>query len=118
MNSAHNGIDYAYTTAEVIDMVNDAIDDCDPNPTKNELAENNELEGGELGGQLYCTEVVAGYASTWPDFNNDGFVNGADMSILLSNWGPYTGPCDLHQNNKINNKDVVIMTYLLSICGD
>jgi hypothetical protein len=113
LNSAHNDLDYAFTTAEVIAMTNAAIDNCNPNPTKDQFAQNNELGGGSLGGQLFCDNLVAGFGSTWPDFNNDGVIDGADMSHLLDNWGPYTGPADLHKNNKINNKDVVIMYFLL-----
>ena len=117
LNSAHNAVDYIYTTQQVIDMTNQAIDSCNPNPTKSLFAEQNELGGGPLGGQLFCENLVAGYGSTWPDFDGDGVVNGSDMSILLSHWGPYSGPCDLHQNNKINNKDVLIMVYLLELYG-
>ena len=28
------------------------------------------------------------------DLNDDGFVNGADLAILLAAWGPCSGPCD------------------------
>lgn len=118
LNSAHNSIDYLYSTSEVIAMTNQAMASCNPEPTKNLFEAQNELGGGSLGGQLFCTSVLAGYGSAWPDFNNDGRINGQDMSILLSHWGPYSGPCDLHKNNKINNKDVVIMTYLLSLYSE
>jgi hypothetical protein len=97
-------IDYAFSTQEVIDMVNEAIATCNPGPAHALLAENNELEGGSLGGQSFCTDLNLdggvnqhdlnimlgnwGHAGVG-DVNNDGIVGPADLSVLLSNWGSF-----------------------------
>jgi hypothetical protein len=99
-----NILDYAFSTQEVINMVNNAIATCNPGPAHADLAENNELEGGSIGGQSFCTDLnldggvnqhdLTIMLGNWGnsgtgDVNNDGIVGPADLSLLLSNWGSF-----------------------------
>jgi hypothetical protein len=51
------------------------------------------------------------------DLNGDGVVDGADLLILLSEWGPCTGDCDADLNNDdvVDGADLLI---LLSAWGE
>jgi hypothetical protein len=53
------------------------------------------------------------------DFNVDGQVNGADLSLVLSNWGPCTGPCpyDLNGDGVINGSDLASVLSSWGPCG-
>ncbi|MBX3356016.1 MAG: hypothetical protein KF724_10005 [Phycisphaeraceae bacterium] len=42
------------------------------------------------------------------DLNNDGFVNGADLAIILGAWGT-TGPGDLNNDGVVNGADIAIV---------
>jgi len=45
-----------------------------------------------------------------PDLNNDGVVNGADLALLLGQWGPSTGTCaDLNFDGAVNGADLAIL---------
>jgi hypothetical protein len=90
-------LDYAFSTAEVIAMVNNAIATCQTQPAHGDLADNNELEGGSIGGQSFCT-----------DLNLDGAVNNNDLTILLNNWGR-SGMGDIDNNGVVGTNDVSIL---------
>jgi len=69
---------------------------------------------GEPGGAAVFTFTVARPA----DLNGDGVVNGADISFILSAWGPcpIPGPCpeDLNGDGAVNGADI---TFVLSDWG-
>ena len=54
-----------------------------------------------------------------PDLNLDGTVNGADLGLLLSNWGPCTGSCIYDQNadGMINGADLGLLLSSWGPCG-
>lgn len=112
LNSAHPQVDYAFDTALVISKVNMAIANCNPGPTKNELAAENELEGGPLGGQCYCANPCPGAgqgAAMNADLTGDGKVNMADLHYLLSKWGTRDHLADLDRNGKVGSNDMTIL---------
>jgi hypothetical protein len=78
-------------------MVNNAIATCQTQPAHGDLADNNELEGGSIGGQSFCT-----------DLNLDGAVNNNDLTILLNNWGR-SGMGDIDNNGVVGTNDVSIL---------
>ena len=41
-----------------------------------------------------------------PDINGDGSVDGADLAILLSNWGAIGGPADINHDQAVNGMDL------------
>ncbi|MBX3355005.1 MAG: hypothetical protein KF724_04830 [Phycisphaeraceae bacterium] len=49
-------------------------------------------------------------ASCSPDLNGDGVVNGADLAILLGQWGSSNGGCaDLNSDGVVNGSDIAIL---------
>jgi len=44
------------------------------------------------------------------DLNGDGFVNGADLAILLGSWGPCAGcPADINGDGVVDGADIAIV---------
>lgn len=43
------------------------------------------------------------------DFNNDGEVNAADLSILLSHWGEVNAAFDLNASNRVDSGDLTVL---------
>jgi hypothetical protein len=54
-----------------------------------------------------------------PDLNLDGVVNGADLGLLLSNWGPCAATCTYDQNadGVINGADLGLLLSSWGACG-
>ncbi len=50
------------------------------------------------------------FAINLADINNDGFVNGADLSMLIGNWGG-SGIGDINGSGTVDGFD---LTYVLS----
>lgn len=51
------------------------------------------------------------------DISNDGMVNGADLAILLAQWGPNPGsPSDIDMNGVVNGNDLAIFLTLWGPC--
>lgn len=48
------------------------------------------------------------------DFNNDGAINGSDLSLLLSAWGLTHSPANLDGNGRVGGSD---LAYLFSAWG-
>ena len=44
-----------------------------------------------------------------PDINGDGFVNGADLAAILSNWGGSDWASDLNDDGIVNGTDLGVM---------
>jgi len=45
-----------------------------------------------------------------PDLNGDGVVNGADLALVLGQWGPSKGTCaDLNSDGVVNGADLAIL---------
>jgi hypothetical protein len=65
----------------------------------------------DLGGNTICDCVG--------DLTLDGFVNGADLGILLASWGPCTGSCasDLNRDGVVNGADLGILLSAWGLCG-
>lgn len=51
------------------------------------------------------------------DFNKDGFVNGADLGILLGGWGPGGGEFDLSADGMVDGADLGMLLALWGPCG-
>lgn len=66
----------------------------------------------DLYGQNLRTDGTLGVESIVGDLNNDGVVNGADLTILLGSWGPCPpkGDCvaDLNDDGVVNGADLTI----------
>ena len=43
------------------------------------------------------------------DLNGDGFVNGADLAVLLANWGALGSEADLTQDGIVNGADLAML---------
>ena len=65
----------------------------------------------DLGGNTICD--CAG------DLNIDGVVNGADLGLMLSSWGPCGSNCnsDLNSDNVVNGADLGLLLSAWGICG-
>ncbi|MCH2160455.1 MAG: hypothetical protein MK085_01140 [Phycisphaerales bacterium] len=67
---------------------------------------------GETTHQLVLTlEVEVGAAGDPADINGDGLVNGADLGLLLSSWGPCPPPCpaDINGDGAVNGADLGLL---------
>jgi len=73
----------------------------------------------KVGTQLLNFMLGSPYSRVWframkpSDFNGDGVVDGADLSTLLSAWGPCDAPpycdADLDWNGIVNGSDLGIL---------
>jgi len=67
----------------------------------------------DIQGQNIRSDGTLGVEAIPGDLNNDGEVNGADLSILLSAWGacPPKGDCpaDLNDDGEVNGADLAIL---------
>ncbi len=65
------------------------------------------------GAVTYSTIVPSGPPPVPGDLNGDGFVNGADLAILLGCWGEVTDstcvPSDLNQDGLVNGADLATL---------
>ena len=66
----------------------------------------------DLGGNTVC--------DCTGDFTLDGVVNGADLGLLLSNWGPCGANCpyDLDGNGVVNGADLGLVLSNWGGCGN
>ena len=64
-----------------------------------------------LGGNTICDCVS--------DLNLDGVVNGADMGLMLSSWGPCGTNCpyDLNTDGQVNGADLGVLLSAWGTCG-
>ena len=65
----------------------------------------------DLGGNTVCDCVG--------DLNVDGVVNGADLGLMLSSWGPCGANCpyDLNADGQINGADLGLVLSAWGVCG-
>ncbi|NBQ14466.1 MAG: hypothetical protein EBU31_07610, partial [Proteobacteria bacterium] len=65
----------------------------------------------DLGGNTICDCVG--------DLNVDGVVNGADLGLMLSSWGPCGTNCpyDLNADGQINGADLGLTLSAWGVCG-
>jgi hypothetical protein len=65
----------------------------------------------DLGGNTICDCVG--------DLNIDGVVNGADLGLMLSSWGPCGTSCpyDINADGQINGADLGLVLSAWGICG-
>jgi hypothetical protein len=66
----------------------------------------------DLGGNEICDCLG--------DVNLDGLVNGADLSLVLSSWGPCGGVCpyDLNDDGIVNGSDLSKVLSEWGVCGN
>ena len=65
-------------------------------------------------------EKICGYPCSGRcpgDLNDDGFVNGGDLGLLLARWNE-VGCSDLNQDGKVNGGDLGLMLSLFGSCSD
>jgi len=63
-----------------------------------------------VSGLIFSATVTVEGGNCPGDLNCDGVVNGADLLIMLSSWGPCAGcPGDLNNDGVINGADLLIM---------
>ena len=60
------------------------------------------------------------YVGTWSghalaDLNGDGLINGADLTLLLSDWGSLESDADLNGDGIVNGSDLAILLSAWSI---
>jgi hypothetical protein len=65
----------------------------------------------DLGGNTICDCVG--------DLNVDGVVNGADLGLMLSSWGPCGTNCpyDLNADGQVNGADLGLVLSAWGVCG-
>jgi hypothetical protein len=65
----------------------------------------------DLGGNTICDCVG--------DLNVDGVVNGADLGLMLSSWGPCGTNCpyDLNADGQVNGADLGLTLSAWGVCG-
>lgn len=66
---------------------------------------------GILGTAMCCSSTLLGSPSS-TDLNRDGVINGADLGILIENWGPCASascPMDLDDDGVVGAADVAIL---------
>ena len=69
---------------------------------------------GETGSYVIALEGATRVATCPGDLNFDGIVDGADLPIMLGNWGP-CADCfiDLNNDNTVDMSDAVhVLSYL------
>jgi hypothetical protein len=52
-----------------------------------------------------------------PDFDGDGFVTGADLGLLLSNWGGNNPYFDVDRDGTVNGADLGLLLSAWGICS-
>lgn len=62
--------------------------------------------GFTLMGGFWADVVSITISPCPPDLNGDGDVNGADLGILLSAWGPSTSTADLNEDGVVDGADL------------
>jgi hypothetical protein len=69
------------------------------------------LRWTDLGGNTICDCVG--------DLNVDGVVNGADLGLMLSSWGPCGTNCpyDLNADGQVNGADLGLVLSAWGACG-
>ena len=61
--------------------------------------------------------MCTGCASSCPaDLNGDGFVTGADLGIMLGNWGLWA-PGDLNYDGVVNGADLGMLLAAWGPCS-
>jgi hypothetical protein len=56
-----------------------------------------------------ASALTRGGSNLASDIDNDGDVDAADLSVLLSSWGPMTGPGDINRDGSIDAADLSIL---------
>jgi len=64
-----------------------------------------EADGATRG---YATATLVALPPT-PDFNGDGAIDGADLGVLLSAWGPGPSIADLNEDGVVDGDDLGIL---------
>ncbi len=80
-----------------------SITDLDPNDNAQIVISSN------TGLGLYAVYDGAGCPVPSPDLNGDGSVTGADLGLLLADWGPCASACcpaDLNQDGEVTGADL------------
>jgi dockerin type I repeat protein len=78
-------------------------------PVPGDLTEDGLVDNDDSNILLSCiTSVCSPQDFDRSDINNDGFVDGSDLQIMVMNWDP-TGPADVNNDLKINNDDISVL---------
>ena len=100
------------------DGVPDAIDNCpaNPNPTQADCDGNGIGDVCQSGFVDFNANAIPDYCECIGDLFPNGTINGADLGILLSEWGPAlpTTVSDLNRDGQVNGAD---LGYLLNSWG-
>ena len=56
-----------------------------------------------------ASALTRGGSNLASDIDNDGDVDAADLSVLLSSWGPMTGPSDINRDGSIDAADLSML---------
>jgi hypothetical protein len=101
---AYGGIAMIGSTIAPISMTNTTV--CDNVPRPNMLG-----AYSNLGGNTIC--------DCDGDFNLDGFINGADLGLMLSSWGPCGSNCgaDLNGDGVVAGADLGLLLSAWGTCG-
>ena len=69
------------------------------------------LGTGTLGLNLQSSTGTCSGGGAPGDINGDGQVNGFDITVLLSAWGPCTGSCpaDINDDGQVNGLDLTVI---------
>ena len=66
------------------------------------------LGNGDGTFQPYLLTTPLAFGAQLADLNNDGFVDAADLALLLNNWNGI-GIGDINQDGGVDAQDVAIM---------
>jgi hypothetical protein len=79
----------------------DSFEDCDEDgtPDRLQIAKDPALDADGDGVPDACSRPS-------PDLNGDGVVDGNDLGLLLSAWGPGSGPADLNRDGVVDGNDL------------
>jgi hypothetical protein len=93
-----------------------ASSDCNANGVLDscEIAAGNQADADGNGIPDECVKPLVPCP---PDFDGDGFVTGADLGLLLSNWGGNNPYFDVDRDGTVNGADLGLLLSAWGICS-
>ena len=92
-------------------FISDGAEDGSYSNTGTILTSDEDIPGETSHELVLNLEVEVGNEDEPADINDDGVVNGADLGLLLSAWGPCPPPCpaDINGDGVVNGADLGLL---------